>query len=174
MLGGHVYRRYGLPYNSPTVGLYFFADDYIKLLSNLKKYLESNLEIIPAEKSNHYQELKQKQQLNVPIGLLGEDVEVVFLHCLSSEEAIEKWNRRVKRVNYNNLIVKFSEMNGCSSEHLKAFHKMKFHKKILFLAKPDPNVPEGIVIKKYTKNGCVVNDTTYYSRHLELTSFINK
>lgn len=27
--GGHVYRRYGLPYTSPTVGMYFFSEDYI-------------------------------------------------------------------------------------------------------------------------------------------------
>ena len=34
--GGAVYRRYGLPYQSPTVGLYFFAEEYINLLSHLK------------------------------------------------------------------------------------------------------------------------------------------
>ena len=34
--GGSVYRRYGLQYKSPTIGLYFFAEEYIKFLMNLE------------------------------------------------------------------------------------------------------------------------------------------
>lgn len=33
--GGYVYRYYGLEYNSPTIGGYFFSEDYIKFLKNL-------------------------------------------------------------------------------------------------------------------------------------------
>ena len=35
--GGHVYRRYGLPYASPTVGMYFFPDEYLKFIRNIKE-----------------------------------------------------------------------------------------------------------------------------------------
>ena len=37
--GGHVYRRYNIPYLSPTVGLYFYAEEYITFLQNIDKYL---------------------------------------------------------------------------------------------------------------------------------------
>lgn len=40
-----------------------------------------------------------------------DDIEVVFLHYKSEEEAYQKWNRRKKRINYNNLIFKFNDMN---------------------------------------------------------------
>ena len=36
---GSVYRYFGLPYLSPTAGLYFFASDYIKFVSNLQHYV---------------------------------------------------------------------------------------------------------------------------------------
>lgn len=34
--GGLVYESYGLPKNSPTVGMFFMAEEYIKFVSNLK------------------------------------------------------------------------------------------------------------------------------------------
>lgn len=36
--GGMLYESYNLPKQSPTVGLFFFAEDYIKFLKDLKKY----------------------------------------------------------------------------------------------------------------------------------------
>lgn len=171
--GGHVYRRYGLPYKSPTVGLYFYSDDYIKFLQNLDYYLRSDIEIISAKNSRHSLELERKKQLNVPVGVLGGDVEVIFLHYHSKQEAKEKWCRRTSRVNMDNLIVKFSAMNGCTEEHIKKFHDLKYNKKILFLPQKSIVAPEGIVIKRYTNDSEVIDDTTYYSRHIELDKFIN-
>ena len=46
---GHVYRYYNLPYNTPTVGLYFYPDEYIRFLSNLKKYMSMKLTFVPFE-----------------------------------------------------------------------------------------------------------------------------
>ena len=37
---GRVYQYLDMPYLSPTAGLYFFAPDYIKFVSNLRKYLD--------------------------------------------------------------------------------------------------------------------------------------
>jgi len=36
--GGEVYRGFGLPYQTPFVGLFLFPACYIKLLKNLKNY----------------------------------------------------------------------------------------------------------------------------------------
>lgn len=36
--GGMIYESYNLPKESPTVGLFFMADDYINFLKHLKEY----------------------------------------------------------------------------------------------------------------------------------------
>lgn len=44
--GGHVYRYFNLPYDSPTIGLYLFSADYIKFIGNLKYYIEKEITFI--------------------------------------------------------------------------------------------------------------------------------
>ena len=41
--GGVVSRDRGIKYNSPTCGLFFYAKDYLKFLSNLDYYLNSEM-----------------------------------------------------------------------------------------------------------------------------------
>ena len=171
--GGSVYRRYNLPYTSPTVGLYFFADEYIKFLENLEDLIHTPLKIVDVSESKYYSILKSKGQTSVPIGILNDNVEVVFLHYKTKEEAYEKWTRRCTRVNEKNLIVKFSEMNLCNEEHLKAFEQLNYNKKLLLLAKEHEQISDGIIIKKYTRNGEISNDTLYYDKFIDLEEFIN-
>ncbi len=45
-LGGIVYEYSGLQKLSPTVGCYYFADDYIKFISRLDYYLKQELKFI--------------------------------------------------------------------------------------------------------------------------------
>lgn len=127
---GKVYQYLDMPYLSPTVGLYFFAEDYLKFIENLEYYLGCELQFISVEESKYTSILKEKKQTNVPIGILG-DVEIVFLHYTSKEEAKEKWDRRKGRVNYENLIFKFSKMNSCTEEDMARFDNMPFDRKIL-------------------------------------------
>ena len=126
---GKVYQYLHLPYQTPTVGLYFFADDYLKFLSDLKYYLSLDLHFIPISTSKHAAELQKRGRI-VPIGCLN-DVEIVFLHYKSEDEAREKWNRRRTRINWDNLIVKISSMNLCTEEHLMQFESLPFEHKIM-------------------------------------------
>ena len=43
---GTIYQSYGLEYNTPTLGLFFMAKDYIKFVSNLKYYINKELVFI--------------------------------------------------------------------------------------------------------------------------------
>ena len=128
---GKVYQYLNMPYLTPTVGLYFFADDYIKFVSDLRRYIKIELKFISIENSKHCEELKRRKQENVPIGLL-DDVEIVFRHYKTSEEARKKWERRKKRINWNNLIIKFSRMNECTDEHLRLFSMLSYKNKFMF------------------------------------------
>lgn len=169
---GAVYRRYGLPYKTPTVGLYFFADDYIRFCSDLKAYLEKDLVFIQYTDSKYKRILERRKHTNIPIARLG-DIEVFFLHYATIEEAEEKWKRRASRVNYDNLIYKFSAMNECAEEHLIAFDQLDVHKKICFIpARSASRIRCGICYKNAEGNE-VIDDTSEYSRYINLTKMIN-
>lgn len=125
---GTVYRYLDMPYLSPTAGLYFFAEDFIKFVSDLHHYLNTSLEFIDATESKYFEELKNRNQTHRPIGKI-DDIEIVFLHYATREEAKEKWDRRKARVNYDNIIIKFSRMNLCTEKELKAFDVLPFENK---------------------------------------------
>ena len=72
------------------------------------------LQFISVDKSKHKDNLIERNT-KCPIGVL-DDIEVVFLHYKSEQEALEKWNRRSKRINWNNIVFKFSEQNYCGIE----------------------------------------------------------
>lgn len=171
---GHVYRYFGIPYQTPTVGLYFFADDYITLLSDLKGFMSQPLEIIDSRDSNHFKEIQERSE-KCPIGRLvfnGKQVDIVFLHYKSAEEAIEKWTRRVKRINYNNLIIKNSYQNGFTNEHLVKFDALNYDKKLCFVPKHMPEYKWAVWFKSKNRDE-ISNDTNNFRKHINLISFIN-
>lgn len=171
---GSVYRRYGLPYQSPTAGLYFFAEEYIKFVKDLKAGVSGDVKIIPTTESHYYEALKRKGHENKLIGLINNEIEVVFLHYSNPEIAIEKWKRRCQRVNFDNLIVKFSEMDECEERHISEFCKLPYKKKLLLLAKKNDRFPEGIVVKKYSDGNRVTDDTSFYASFVNLLDLINR
>ena len=136
MLGGHLYRYFALPYDSPTIGLFFFADDYVKFVSNLKYYIGTELNFIKLEESRYCDKLKSLGGKNIkcPIGVI-DDIEIIFLHYQTPEEAKMKWNRRKKRIHWDKLYLKMSESNMCNLEHLKAFDKLLYNNKFMFVSK---------------------------------------
>lgn len=172
--GGYLYRHFRLPYNSPTIGLYFFAEDYIRFVSNLKKYLSMDIEMIKVEDSLHYEELLKYHpgSLKKPIGRLNGDVEIVFLHYNTDEEAKIKWTRRSSRVNLDNVIVKMSEMNGCTKEHLLAFDALPYERKFVFTTK-DYGLKSQVLFKEWMNKSEIKNDTTLFRKYIILENLVN-
>lgn len=171
---GHVYRYFSLPYSTPTVGLYFFSEDYIKFLENLKEYLNKDLEFIKINESRFCNILKERGGKNstCPIGKLG-DIEIIFLHYKTEEEALEKWNRRKSRIYWDNIYVKMAEQNNCSMAHMERFEMLTFEKKILFTSK-DYGLPSQVIYKEYAEEGQVTNDTTHFRRYINIVEWLNK
>ena len=133
--GGFIYQSYGLKYTSPTIGCFFMAEDYIKFISDIKKYMKLKLEFIKATESHSFEIIKKKPNFGLyPIGRLG-DVEIHFLHYKSEDEAKEKWITRAKRINYNKILYKFNDQNGCTKELIEKFSKMNLKNKICFTSK---------------------------------------
>lgn len=139
--GGMIYESYNLPKQSPTVGMYFFADDYIKFVKDLKNNLEKELIFIKPEDSKWFEEIKNNKKIGTyPIGKI-DDIEIFFLHYKDEKEADEKWKRRTKRINWDNLIIKFNDQNRCNYKNVRDFYDLDYKNKIFFTAK-DWNIEE--------------------------------
>lgn len=169
--GGRVYQRYGLPYTSPTVGLLFFADEYLKFVQNLEYYLSLDLTFIPKKESRYYEFYSEKEKY-YPIGVLG-DIEIVFLHYKSEQEAYDKWNRRKERINWDNLIVKFNDQNKATEGHIRMFDSLPFKNKICFVANKVPGTKCTIQITEYEGKEYVENDVTKYVKYMDIDNYLN-
>ena len=127
-LGGVIPHDYGVRFNSPTVNLFIPAPDYIPFLKNLKKYLQCDIVDITGDS-------------NYPIGLLGGDIHLHFLHYSSFKEAYDIWMKRRSRVNYDNLFIVFTENDNCNYDILKEFDNLlpnemcPFKNKVMFTHK---------------------------------------
>lgn len=171
---GSVYRYYGLKYTSPTEGLYLFPEDYIKFVSHLHHYLSCDIRFISASDSKHAKALVEKNETNVPIGVI-DDIEVIFLHYPNAAEAKEKWIRRSARVNWDNLFIKFSQMNGCTIENIRRFSEIGFENKICFTTTPMPDISCARYFSGY-KNSTqgILNDTDRFNKAFDLTEWLNR
>ncbi len=170
--GGVCYEYFGLPKNSPTVGCFFFAKDYLKFVQNLKYYLNIDMKFISIDQSIH-KDLLKKRSINCPVGVL-DDVEIFFLHYVNADIAKDKWNRRVKRINWGNLVFKFSQMNECSAEDLEKFDKMSLPgKKIMFVKQPNHPYLSGVYYPGYENDEEISNDTFYWNRYINVYNILN-
>lgn len=72
--GGMIYESYNLPKESPTVGMFFMAKEYIEFLSDLKGYIGGKLTFIKPEESR-WKEMPQisgdKRFGHYPVGVLS-------------------------------------------------------------------------------------------------------
>lgn len=146
-----IYESYNLPKNSPTVGLFFMPDDYITFLKNLKEYLQIELVFIRPENSKYKKMLSNDKRFgHYPIGKLQlnneESIEIFFLHYHSEEEAKQKWERRKERINWDHILFKFNDQNGCTEKHIQEFSNLPYKHKICFVAQ-DYNHTNVIKIK---------------------------
>lgn len=115
---GFIYQKYGLQYKTPTIGLFFIGNDYIKFCKNLKYYVNQDLKFISFSESKNYDLIKGDREY--PIARL-DDIEIYFMHYKTEKEAKEKWHRRCKRINYDNLIFKVSQREGFTKQDMEEF-----------------------------------------------------
>lgn len=101
-----------------------------------------------------------------------DDVEVVFLHYRSDKEAIEKWERRKKRTNLSNLIVKFNDQNECNEQNLIAFEKLPYKNKICFTAKQYNSCKNLSIIPQRNCN-YIKDDMRAFRKPVNMMNYIN-
>lgn len=154
---GRIMQDLGMKYNSPTLGLYFWAEDYVEFLSKLEYYLhKAKITFVEHSKYTLGDERRKKWKHWYPIGLLDGKVEIQFLHYFTEQEAAEKWYRRAARVNMNDLLVIGMDQNLCSEKNIIDFDHLPFKHKVFFSSKPIKG--DSIVYMKEFKHNGQVGD----------------
>lgn len=137
--GEYWYNDMGLRFLSPTINLSFDMNDYVKMLENLKWYMEQMIQPY------------QDDRFDYPTGMLG-DIEIRFNHYKSFEEAVQKWEERKKRIDWDNLFILGIDGDGCTYESIKRFDALPYKNKVIFTHVPYPEIKSAYYIPGFEKN----------------------
>lgn len=171
---GKIYQSYGIKYKTPTVGLFFMSEDFIKFVGNLEFYLNCNLNFISSSESKYVKIFKDNSTKypdfgTYPIGSL-DGIEIHFLHYKNELTAYESWNKRKERINFDNLIIKMNDQNEFLEEHLEIFNNLPFKNKLFFSVNKLPNA---VLIKNGLGNVEYLDEPYGKSKVFNVTDFIN-
>lgn len=166
--GGCMYAFVDREYQSPFVGLFMIPKEYVKMCYNLKHYLESELTFI--DRSKYDIEVDRD---DYPIALL-DDIEIHFLHYKNKDEALEKWKKRIKRINWDNMFFSFAETKMASKEDIDHFCKLDTNNKICFTANKYSS-KYCYQLDKYKNQGYLTSDYIQESKKkFDVVEFLNK
>ena len=134
--GEYMYYDMKLRFLSPTINLSFDMNDYVKLLENLRWYMEQPI--------TPYQD----NRFDYPCGMLG-DIEIRFNHYKTFEEAVAKWEERKQRINWDNLYIIAIDGDDCTEESLHRFDNLPYKHKVIFTHLPRPDIQSAFYLKGF-------------------------
>lgn len=128
-IGGVFYHDMQQQFLSPTVNLFFTAEEFVRFVQDLPRYLAMEPEM-------HWDE-------EFPIGKLG-DVTIHFMHYDTCAQAKDAWQRRKARVQWNKIVVLCSDMEGFDDAVFTQWKRIPYPK-VLFTANKTYAQEPGIV-----------------------------
>ncbi len=137
-IGGVFYHDMGMKFDSPTINLFFTANDYLRFVLKLDYYLSLPLEM-------HWGE-------EYPIGILG-DVNIYFMHYETCTKAEESWKRRVQRIHQDKIMILATDRNGFGKAEYQIWEKIPYPK-LLFTVHPEFS-EDSVLYPEYAAEGCV-------------------
>ncbi len=166
--GGVLSSDLGIRFNSPFVNLYILPDDFIRIVSNLKFFMDCELSEVVQTKYSY------------PVGTLNGDVKIYFMHYQSFQEAKKKWDLRKTRVNYDNLYFMMTDRDGCTEEHIRCFDNLPYKHKIIFTAKPY-NYHSVVFCEEFKNMDCVpvltewrnIHGERLYDKYFDFVKWLN-
>lgn len=135
-IGGVIYHRLGKKFLSPTINLWLSQNDFIKMVLNLREYMNKDLIFVLTENA-------------FPVAMLG-DVKIYFNHYSNEEEAKISWEKRKKRINYDNLYLIMYDRDGITREDILKLEEVSYKGKIVLSEKDYPDIE---YVKKIKPSG---------------------
>lgn len=101
---------------------------------------------------------------------------------MSEEEAVKKWNDRVKRINRDNLFIFCEERYGITENEIRLLAEIKAKGIVVFTAKEYDDIPYALYISKYHDDGEVGNilsrnyldDSREYEAYFDFVKWFNE
>ena len=141
-MGGVIYHRLGVQFQSPTVNCFITDHDFFKMITDLDYYLRQDIKNFGSDGLH-------------PLGLLG-DIPIQFTHYNSFEDGYAAWNRRKQRIHYDRLyFVLYDTIDGeVSEQNIMDFGKLRCANKIVLSKNkyPQYDYVQTILLKKRDKN----------------------
>lgn len=130
-IGGRVYKKMALEALSPIKNMYCLGDEFVKFCNNIEYYISKELRPYVKDDISSgtigLEDFWQKGKLD--------DITWTFNHNVYAQDAINRWNRYIKRVNLGNIAVIMIISND---EELKLFRTIKYEKKLgIYFKKTD-------------------------------------
>jgi len=94
--------------------------------------------------------------ISFPLAVLGDSsIEIQFLHYSSEIVAREKWDRRVKKMDWDNLYIKYDcGKDYANKELVEIFFNLPFANKLVF-GKENFGLEKVYILKKYSLDAVV-------------------
>ena len=149
-LGGVFYNDAGLQFTSPLINTAMDGKDFLNFVENPKKYLDKPIEFF------------SYPGRDFPIAKI-DDIEVNFVHYKTEEECVDSWNRRSKRIVWDNIFIVATNHDGmCHDDCMERFDKLPYKNKIMFVTKKYPQYEWAVPIKQF-KNRFQCRVTTAFA-----------
>ncbi|MDG1302368.1 MAG: DUF1919 domain-containing protein [Opitutae bacterium] len=149
-LGRRLYQILGRDYNTPFVGLFMMPGCFTELVVNFEEYMSREIQFVDESKyPSHNQQRSTGKRY--PIGLIGH-AEIHFLHYESESEALEKWNRRKSRIDYQHLYYVMVANGPYDEAMLAKFVGADARNKVCFHREGSRSLPAGAYVPSEDPN----------------------
>ena len=136
--GGIISHDLGCEFKSPTVNLFFYGDHFFSFCEQFDYYIR--VPLVECRNPIH------KPEIQYPVCNLG-DLELHFLHYKSFDEAKLTWQRRVSRINKNNIFIMWTFFDKTDEELLARFERLPFKNRVAFTERSFSQYPSAFHIK---------------------------
>ena len=116
-IGGIIYHRLGLEFLSPTVNLFESQSDFWKMISSLRHYMSCDLRFIKSDRP-------------YPVAML-DDIVLYCNHYNTEHEVVDAWNRRKKRIVWDNIFLIVYDSDEITPERLDLLTTLPIKKYII-------------------------------------------
>lgn len=141
---GQLEKQLGIAYTTPTVGLYIIGKDYISFIKNIHMPNALQLDFIESIE-------------NFPVAVTP-FTKLYFMHFEDEKEALDKFSRRFKRIDYKNIFFKMDfGKPGVTEKEIEEWNNMKLPNSVAFYP---PSVTQfihnGIMIPEWDLDGAAM------------------
>ena len=119
-LGSRFYKILKKEYNTPFVGLFLQPECFVKLVADFEHYMSQEIQFVKESRYSRINEIRNNHEGGYPLGLLG-DLEINFLHYGSEAEALEKWDRRKQRIDWDHLYFMLVANGPCDESMMRGY-----------------------------------------------------